>query len=103
MQPVVERYLELAARERDFDRALTPVVRDRSRRDRSGARPGGEGLPHTALPDGRGDLVRTVHADELDVRALREALMPLEQRAEPQQLLAPGLSANDGVRVADAH
>ena len=46
--------------------------------------------PGSALPDGDRDVVRAVDADELDVRALREAAVHLELRAQPEECLAVG-------------
>ena len=71
----------------DGHRALAPAVRDRSRRHRDRARAGGGRLPRSALPDERGHLVRAVDADQLDVRALGEAVARLDPRPEPEQLL----------------
>ena len=61
------------------DQAAT--VRDRGGRARAGA--AAQGLPHAALPDPHVELVGRTRrdADELDVGALREALVGLEVRA----------------------
>ena len=42
-----------------------------------------------------------VDPDELDVRPVGKALVHLQLRTEPQQLLAHGVAADDRVRVAD--
>src|SRR4051812_11640582 len=82
-------------------RTLAPSVRDRGCCRGNRARPRGEGLPRSALPDADEDVIRTVHAHELDVRALREPLVVLDERPEPQQVAAVRLPADDGVRIAD--
>ena len=81
---------EVPAGEMDGHGALAPAVRRRGRAHGDGARAGGERLPRSPLPDADRELVRAVHADELDVCALREALVRLDERAEPQQLGASG-------------
>src|SRR5438132_1378871 len=83
------------------DRALTPAVRacGRSRCDRARAR--GQRLPGSALPDGEREVMLPVDADELDVRPLRKAGVPLDPRAEPPQLLLLGLAPDDGMRISD--
>ena len=63
--------------------------------------PGGARLPRAALPDERGHLVQAVDPHELDVRPLREALVHLDQRAEPQQRRRDQARAHDRMRVAD--
>src|SRR6185312_12531369 len=67
--------------------------------DRDGARAGRRRLPHAALPDARGDLTVIVDARDLDVRAVREAGMRLEQRPDARKLVRVAL--DDGVRVPD--
>ena len=57
--------------------------------------------PCPALPDDDAEVARRVGPHELDVRALREALVALDKWAEPQQLIALRLAPEDGVRVAD--
>ena len=93
--------LQVAAGQVHGHRALAPAVGDAGRAGRDRARARRERLPRPALPDADGDVVLAVHPDELDVRAFREALVVLDQRAEPQQLGAVGMPPDDGVRVAD--
>ena len=45
--------------------------------------------------------MRPVDPHQLDVRALGEALVVLDQRPEPAYLVPGGLAADDGVWVAD--
>ena len=87
----------------DGDRALAPAVRHRCGRGRDRARAGGARLAGPALPDEHGQLVRTVDPDELDVRPLREALVALDQRAEPEEVVATRVEPDDCVRVPDGH
>src|SRR5206468_130871 len=54
-----------------------------------------------ALPDADAKSVRSVDRDELDVRSVREAWVPFDERAEAQKVRALGLAANHRVRVAD--
>ena len=56
--------------------------------DGDGARARRERLPRPALPDADGRLARRVDADELDVRARREALVVLDERPEAEQFVA---------------
>ena len=92
---------ELAAREVNGDRAVAPAPRHRRACDGTGARAGGERLPRPALPDGDSRVAPRVDTHELHVRPLGKAGMVLDERAEPQELRALGISADDRVRVAD--
>jgi hypothetical protein len=47
--------------------------------------------------------VRAVGAHELDVRPPREALVPLDERPEAEELPAGRLAPDDRMRVADSH
>src|SRR5512144_2015305 len=83
------------------DGALTPAVGDRRSSSRRRARPRREGLPRPALPDGDGEIAGRVRAHELDVRPFGEALVPLDERAEPQELAPLRLAPEDRMRVPD--
>jgi 2,3,4,5-tetrahydropyridine-2-carboxylate N-succinyltransferase len=86
---------QLASREGNHDLAFAV----RRGRDGDGARPGGARLTDAALPDTRPHAPRRLDVRHLDVRPLREARMPLEQR--PHTLNLGWVAADDGVRVAD--
>src|SRR3954447_10709239 len=90
----VEAHVQLAAREGDDDRALAV----RRGRNCHGARPRRARLPHPALPHARGHAPRRVDPCDLDVRPLREARVPLEQRPESRKVVR--VSDDDGVRGA---
>ena len=75
---VVQPDGQVAAGEGDDDLAVAV----RRRRHRDGARAGRLRLPHASLPDPRRHMARRVDARDLDVRALREARMRLEPRAD---------------------
>src|SRR3954451_7650484 len=90
----VEAHVQLAAREGDDDRALAV----RRRRDCNGARPRRARLPHPALPHARSYAPRRVDPCDLDVRPLREARVPLEQRPESRKVVR--IADDDGVRIA---
>src|SRR5262245_41064309 len=81
--------------------ALAPTLLDGGARNRDRARSGGERLPSAAFPDGRRHVVRAVDVYELDVRAVRKALVRLDRRPEPQELVAVGRVEDDCVRVAN--
>ena len=61
--------------------------------------PGRARLPHAPLPHTRGDLARPVDASHLDVRAIREARMGLEQWPDARQLVR--VADHDRVGIAD--
>jgi hypothetical protein len=81
------------------DQDLAVAVRRGGDRDRT--RAGGRRLPHAALPDPRRDLAVALDADDLDVRALGEPRVRLEERSDADDL--GGIAADDGVRVPDRH
>src|SRR5215213_9683679 len=93
----VQAHVQLAAGEGDDDRALTV----RRRRYGHGARPRRARLPHPALPHARGHAPRRVDARDLDVRPLRKARVPLEQRPDAWKVVR--IADDDGVRVPDVH
>src|SRR5262245_23090264 len=98
---VLELDAQVAAREVHRDRALAPAVRDRRRARSDRARPGGERLPRPPFPHADRQLVLIVHAHQLDVRALREARVMLDQRAETEQFGAIRQALDHGMRVPD--
>src|SRR4051794_11177622 len=85
----------------DVHRALAPTLCDRGRRggDRAAARR--ERFAGPAFPDAHGDVVWSVDAHQLDVRALREATVSLDQRTEPEKLVAFRITSHDRMRIPD--
>src|SRR2546430_13760728 len=83
--------------------APDPLLRGRHCGCGNGARARRESLAGTAFPHADRELVRSVDADELDIRACREAWMPLDERPEPTHLPALGLATDDRVWISDRH
>ena len=86
------------------DRAIAPSALDcdGGGRDRGGA--GGARLPRSALPDEYRQIVAAVDPHELDVRALGEAWMVLDERAESKEVVTCRLVEPDHrMWIADRH
>ena len=96
--------LELAAVERDRHGRGAAAQHERDRRA-ARSRAGGLRLPHPALEDARADRVRAGVAPERDVRAVREARVVLDRRADRGKLeryeLLEARDPDRALRVAD--
>jgi hypothetical protein len=101
MKVRVELDEQVAAGEMNGHRAVAPAVDNRCARDGASARARGERLPRATLPDAGRRLGARVDPHELDIRALGEAWVVLDQRPEAQDLVACGIAGDHGVGIPD--
>src|SRR5262245_11347592 len=93
--------LELASAQLDHDLPVHPALEHGYHGDGAGTAPAGQGLAGAALPGALADAPPALRGGELDVDAVREGRMVLDQRPEPLHRRPVGILDEDhGVRVA---